>query len=66
VHEFGDDGGRHYIVTDSYVEGHTVREMLTGGPLGAAQAVDLLRQAALALETAHRADIVHRDIKPEN
>jgi serine/threonine protein kinase len=40
VHEFGDEGGRHYIVTE-YVEGHTVREMLTRGPLGAAQAVDL-------------------------
>lgn len=36
------------------------------GPLPAAEVVELLSQAALALDRTHAAGIVHRDLKPEN
>lgn len=40
--------------------------MLAGGPLPAAQAVDVVAQAAAGLAAAHAAGLVHRDIKPGN
>jgi DNA-binding beta-propeller fold protein YncE/tRNA A-37 threonylcarbamoyl transferase component Bud32 len=36
------------------------------GPLPPAEAIDLLGQAAGALDAAHAAGIVHRDVKPHN
>src|SRR6185436_21086486 len=36
------------------------------GALPAAEVVELLQKAALALERTHAAGIVHRDLKPEN
>jgi Tol biopolymer transport system component len=65
IHEFGEEAGRHYIVTE-YVEGETVRDLLGSGRLEPLRAVELIRQAAAALGAAHAAGIVHRDIKPEN
>lgn len=40
--------------------------VLAGGPLPAAQAVDVVAQAAAGLAAAHAAGLVHRDIKPGN
>ena len=37
-----------------------------GAPWRLSRAVEVLRQCALALSSAHEAGIVHRDIKPEN
>lgn len=58
--------GLHFLVTE-LVEGsdldHYVRRE---GPLSVAQAVDVLRQAALGLAWAHAQGVVHRDIKPAN
>jgi Tol biopolymer transport system component len=47
------------------VEGKALRE-LRDTPLGSKQVVDLGRQIASALATAHEKGLVHRDIKPEN
>jgi serine/threonine-protein kinase len=38
----------------------------TGGPLGTADAVAILRDVVRALAYAHGQGVVHRDIKPEN
>jgi len=65
IHEFGQDQGLHYIASE-HVEGITLRQKLTDGPLQVAVAIDIAAQIARALETAHAAGIVHRDIKPEN
>jgi len=65
----GDDepGGTPYLVME-YVDGETLSSLLSraGGPLGASQALDIVGQAAFALQAAHDAGIVHRDVKPGN
>ena len=37
-----------------------------GGPLGQADACEIVRQAALGLHHAHEQELTHRDIKPSN
>lgn len=50
-----------------YIEGPTLRERLARrGPPPLPEALQLLREIALALAYAHARGVVHRDIKPEN
>ncbi|MCI0485374.1 MAG: serine/threonine protein kinase [Blastocatellia bacterium] len=71
IFEIIHDGGNHFIAAE-YVEGETLREMLTRAAesrarrLGVEEAVDIAIQVAAALKAAHTAWIIHRDIKPEN
>jgi serine/threonine protein kinase/Tfp pilus assembly protein PilF len=65
IYEMGDEGGRHYIVTE-FIDGQTLRKRLGGPPLELTQVLDIAIQVAGALEEAHAAGIIHRDIKPEN
>jgi eukaryotic-like serine/threonine-protein kinase len=64
-------GAAHFIVTE-YVEGRTLRALLTDPEtkaprrLGVAQALDIAIKVADALRAAHTAWVIHRDIKPEN
>ncbi|MGH7711428.1 MAG: protein kinase domain-containing protein [Gemmatimonadaceae bacterium] len=53
--------------TMPFVEGESLRERLTRErQLPVDEAVRICREAALALDFAHRHSVVHRDIKPEN
>jgi serine/threonine-protein kinase len=53
--------------TMPYVEGESLRQRLErAGQLPIEEALRLTREAADALDYAHRHGIVHRDIKPEN
>ena len=55
-----------YIVME-YVEGRTVRDLLTtSAPLDWPEALRITSGVLAALEYSHRAGIVHRDIKPAN
>src|SRR5437867_6943946 len=65
VYEIGEDHSVHYIASE-LIEGETLRERLTRGPMQLNEAVDIAIQVASALAAAHHAGIVHRDIKPEN
>ena len=65
VHDLGEAGGVSFIVSE-WIDGVTLRERLSRGPLPAVETVDIARQCAAALGAAHRAGIVHRDVKPEN
>src|SRR5580765_692196 len=65
VYEIGEDHSTHYIASE-LIEGETLRQRLTRGPMQLSEAVDVAIQVASALAAAHHAGIVHRDVKPEN
>jgi eukaryotic-like serine/threonine-protein kinase len=66
VYDSGEAGGRLWF-TMPYVEGESLRDRLRRErQLPVADAVRLTREAALALDFAHRHGAIHRDIKPEN
>jgi eukaryotic-like serine/threonine-protein kinase len=50
-----------------YINGPDLaRIVATHGPLGCADAAELVRQAALGLAHAHEQGVIHRDVKPNN
>ncbi len=49
-----------------YVQGRGLRELIDEGPLPVERALNIARQIASALVSAHALGIVHRDLKPEN
>jgi TolB-like protein len=65
VFDVGTDDGVPYFVCE-LLEGETLRDRLTRGPLPIHDAVDYAAQMARGLAAAHDTGIVHRDIKPEN
>ena len=48
------------------VEGQTLAQKLASGPIKVTEALEIARQIALALESAHKKGIIHRDLKPSN
>ncbi|MEM1450727.1 MAG: protein kinase [Planctomycetota bacterium] len=68
IHDYGQSGGDtpfFYLVLE-YVEGATLRDLLSQGRLSAREALDLAPQICDALQAAHDVGVVHRDVKPEN
>ena len=65
IHELGDQDGQPFIVME-LLEGRTIRQLVEAGPLPVERVLDFARQAAEALDAAHRRGIIHRDIKPAN
>jgi serine/threonine protein kinase len=65
VHDIGQHNGAPYIVSE-LLEGETLRQRLSGGPLPVRKAVEYAIQITRGLAAAHDLGIVHRDLKPEN
>ncbi len=57
-------GGRALVL--ELVEGPTLADRLSTGPISLAESLGIARQIADALEAAHAKGIVHRDLKPAN
>lgn len=54
------------VIVMEWVEGGSLAGTSFRDPASWSQAVDILRQVAAGLDTAHQAGIIHRDIKPSN
>ena len=59
------DVGENYLVME-LLEGESLADRLTNGPLPLEQVLRYGVQIADALDKAHRAGIIHRDLKPAN
>jgi serine/threonine-protein kinase len=67
IYDYGHaaDGTFYYVM--EYLPGCTLEQLVKQhGPLSPARAVQLLRQACLALREAHALGLIHRDVKPGN
>ncbi len=65
IFEFGTDGETHFIASE-LIDGKTLGDVLSSGPLSVPETLQIAGQVASALSAAHAAGIVHRDIKPDN
>jgi len=65
IYDIGEADGRPFIVME-LLEGETLRERLSKGPVSNDQLVEWASETSDALEAAHRRGIVHRDLKPAN
>jgi serine/threonine-protein kinase len=65
IYGLEESDGRRFLILE-LVEGETLRSKLDRGPLEIEEALDVCRQVAEGLESAHEKGIVHRDLKPGN
>src|SRR5881398_1861459 len=65
LHDVGNEAGVEYLVME-LLDGESLADRLTKGPLPIEQVLRYGIEIAEALEKAHRAGVVHRDLKPGN
>jgi len=65
LYDVGHQDGLDFLVME-YLEGETLADRLTRGPLPLEQALKTAIEIADALDKAHRQGVVHRDLKPAN
>ncbi len=57
--------GARYLILE-HVEGESLAERLSRGPLPLADTLDICHQIASGIEAAHEGGVIHRDLKPGN
>lgn len=65
IHDIGQVHGQHFFAMD-YVDGETLAEILTAGPLDAETSAECLLAITDAVEHLHQHGVIHRDLKPSN
>jgi serine/threonine protein kinase len=65
IYGFEDSGSAHALVLE-FVDGETLADRISRGPIPFDEAMGIARQIAEALEEAHEHGIIHRDLKPAN
>ncbi len=65
IYDVGHSDGHEFIAME-FLQGATLSQLITGGPLPLPQFFALGIEIADALDVAHRQGIIHRDIKPAN
>lgn len=66
IYDYGETPDGHPFIVMELVEGQTLGDIIGGGELTLARAVEIVEKIAEALAEAHRHRIAHRDIKPAN
>lgn len=65
IYDIGELEGSSFLVME-YVEGELLSQRVSKGPLPVEEVINIIMQAADALQEAHNTGIVHRDIKSAN
>ncbi|MEM6469643.1 MAG: serine/threonine-protein kinase [Planctomycetota bacterium] len=66
IFDFGNTSDGTAFLVLEFVDGINLREAISGGNVGADEALEVVSTICRALEYAHSKGVVHRDIKPEN
>lgn len=65
IYEIGEHNGTPFYCM-KFIEGQTLSQRLTSGPLPTRRAAVMLQKICNAIQYAHQQGILHRDIKPSN
>src|SRR5512143_822971 len=65
IHGLEQAEGKRFLVLE-LVDGETLAQRLSKGPLPLEEALGICRQIAEGLEAAHEKAVIHRDLKPAN
>jgi eukaryotic-like serine/threonine-protein kinase len=65
IYDLQEANGSRFLIME-LVEGETLAQRISRGPLPVEEALDIAKQICEALEAAHEKGIIHRDLKPAN